>query len=243
MSDVTVAQFADVLKVPVDKLLKQLDEAGIRVAGAEARISDEAKSELLTHLRRAHGQSEEQAAAGPRKITLTRKTQTEVKVSVDRGRARTVNVEVRGKKTYINRGVLEEQARVAQEEVDRQREVEEAARRAAEADEEARRRSEEENRRRAEDEARRLADEAAKREAETRQREEAERARKATERPAAKTDAEEKPARYRPELHVTTDVSARYKKKKPMRSRRGVAPTPDGRHGFEMPTAPVKREV
>ena len=47
MSDVTVAQFAEVLKVPVDKLLKQLDEAGIRVAGADDRISDEAKTEAL----------------------------------------------------------------------------------------------------------------------------------------------------------------------------------------------------
>jgi translation initiation factor IF-2 len=250
MSDVTVAQFAEVLKVSVDKLLKQLDEAGISVAGAEARISDEAKSELLTHLRRSHGHSDEQAAsAGPRKITLQRKTQSELKVSVDRGRARTVNVEVRAKRTYINRGVLEEQARVAQEEVDRVREAEEAARRAVEeaqrskADEEARKRSEEENRRR-DEEARHVADEEARRQAEARQRDEAERARKSADRPVAKVaEAEEKPARYRPELHVTTDVSSRYKKKKPMRSRRGVAPTPDGRHGFEMPTAPVKREV
>jgi translation initiation factor IF-2 len=252
MSDVTVAQFAEVLKVPVDKLLKQLDEAGIRVDGAEARISDEAKSELLTHLRRSHGHADEQvASAGPRKITLKRKTQSELKVSVDRGRARTVNVEVRAKRTYINRGVLEEQARVAQEEVDRQREAEEAARRAVEeaqkhkADEEARKRSEEENRRRAEDEARRVADEEARRQAEARQREEAERARKSTDRPAAKAaETEDKPARFhRPELHVTSDVSSRYKKKKPARARRGVAPTPDGRHGFEMPTAPVKRAV
>ncbi len=47
MSDVTVAQFADVLKVPVDRLLVQLEEAGIPVKGAEDTISDEAKLELL----------------------------------------------------------------------------------------------------------------------------------------------------------------------------------------------------
>ena len=252
MSDVTVEQFAEVLKVSVDKLLKQLDEAGIRVAGADARISDEAKTELLTHLRRSHGHGEEPAAtAGPRKITLKRKTQSELKVSVDRGRARTVNVEVRAKRTYINRGVLEEQARVAQEEIDKVREVEEAARRAVEeeqkhkADEEARKRSEEENRRRAEDEARRVAEDDARRQAEARSREEADRARKSVERPPARpAEADDKSTRYgRQELHVTSDVSSRYKKKKPLRARRGVAPTPDGRHGFEMPTQPMKRAV
>ncbi len=52
MADVTVSQFDQVLKVPVDRLLVQLDQAGIKVAGPEDRISDEAKLELLTHLRR-----------------------------------------------------------------------------------------------------------------------------------------------------------------------------------------------
>jgi len=253
MSDVTVAQFAEVLKVPVDKLLKQLDEAGIRVAGADARISDEAKSELLTHLRRSHGHAGEQAAAaGPRKITLHRKTQSELKVSAAQGRARTVSVEVRTKRTYINRGVLEEQARVAQEELDRQREAEEAARRAVaeeqkrKTDEEARKRSDEENRRRAEEEARRLVEEEARRQAEIRAREESDRARKSAERPVQRPapEADEKATRYgRQELHVSTDVSSRYKKKKPQRARRGVAPAADGRHAFEMPTQPMKREV
>jgi translation initiation factor IF-2 len=252
MSDVTVTQFAEVLKVPVDKLLKQLDEAGIRVASADARISDEAKTELLTHLRRAHGHAKEEVvSSGPRKITLKRKTQSELKVSAAQGRARTVSVEVRTKRTYINRGVLEEQARIAQEELDRQREAEEAARRAVEdelkrkTDEEMRRRSDEENRRRAEDEARRTAEDEARRQAELRSHEEAERARKAIERPAPRAaDADDKATRYgRQELHVSTDVSSRYKKKKPVRARRGVAPAAEGRHGFEMPTQPMKREV
>ena len=53
MSDVTVAQFAEVLKVPVDRLLVQLESAGLQVEGPQALISDEAKLELLTHLRRA----------------------------------------------------------------------------------------------------------------------------------------------------------------------------------------------
>ncbi len=114
MAEVTVSQFADVLKVPVDRLLTQLDEAGIKVQGADDIISDEAKMELLTHLRRAHGREED--AAAPRKITLKRKAQQEIKVASTQGRARTVNVEVRVKKTYLNRTVLEEEQRQRQEE-------------------------------------------------------------------------------------------------------------------------------
>ncbi|WP_129779174.1 translation initiation factor IF-2 [Peristeroidobacter soli] len=108
MADVTVSQFAEVLKVPVERLLTQLDEAGIRVSGANDMISDDAKMELLTFLRRAHGSK--QSTAAPSKITLKRKSQGEIKVASSQGRARMVNVEVRSKKTYLNRSVLEEQA-------------------------------------------------------------------------------------------------------------------------------------
>ena len=120
MADVTVAQFAEVLKVPVDKLLSQLDEAGIKVSGAEDTISDDAKLELLTHLRRSHGQEEPSGGdAAPRRITLKRKSQSELRLSGAQGRSRTVNVEVRRKRTYIKRDVLEKQAQQEQEELDR----------------------------------------------------------------------------------------------------------------------------
>ena len=134
MASVTVAQFAEVLKVPVDKLLSQLDEAGIKVSGSDDMISDDAKLELLTHLRRSHGQKESaRDVTAPRRITLKRKSQSELKLSGAQGRARTVNVEVRSKRTYIKRDVLEEQAQKEQEELDRQRrEDEERARQEAE---------------------------------------------------------------------------------------------------------------
>src|SRR6516225_5086107 len=176
MADVTVSQFAQVLKVPVDRLLVQLGQAGIKVAGPEDRISDEAKLELLTHLRRSHGSGDEGSA--PRKITLRRKTQQELKLASVQGRARTVNVEVRQKRTYIKRDVLEEQARQQQDEIDqKRREAEEVARREAERVENERRereRLESENLRRAEEEAaRKKAAEEARRVAEQRAREEA----------------------------------------------------------------------
>ena len=179
MAEVTVSQFAEVLKVPVDRLLVQLDQAGIKVDGPDARISDDAKLELLTHLRRSHGSGDDGDAA-PRKITLKRKTQSELKLASVQGRARTVNVEVRQKKTYIKRDVLEEQARHQQDEIDsKRREIEDAARLEAERIENERRereRVESENLRRAEEEQARLrAAEEARRAAEQRAREEAER--------------------------------------------------------------------
>jgi len=273
MAEVTVSQFAEVLKVPVDRLLVQLDQAGIKVEGPEDRISDDAKLELLTHLRRSHGSAAESDAA-PRKITLKRKTQSELKLASIQGRARTVNVEVRQKRTYIKRDVLQEQARAQQDEIDHRRhEAEEAARletERAEAERRERERLEAENRRRVEEEeTKRRAQEEARRAAEqrtrddearrSREREEHDRRATERERPQAATPpaaARERPAaaapaaagddkhtRYgRQELHVTGDVSSRYKKKRRARSR-PLPSTPEGRHGFEMPTAPVVREV
>jgi translation initiation factor IF-2 len=111
MADVTVTQLAKGLNVPVDRLLKQLDEAGIKVSGADDLISDDAKMELLNFLRRSHGSDE--SVTAPRKITLKRKSQGEIKVATAQGRARTVNVEVRTKKTYLNRSLLEDKAPVS----------------------------------------------------------------------------------------------------------------------------------
>jgi translation initiation factor IF-2 len=267
MADVTVAQFAEVLKVPVDRLLSQLEEAGIRVKGAEDTISDEAKLELLTFLRESHGR--EPPAVTPRKITLKRKTQSELRQPVGQGRARMVNVEVRKKRTYIKRDVLEEQARQQQEELDRQRQAEEETRRLAEeearrsseeerkqredeerrrkADEEARLKAEEEARRKAEEEARRIADEEAKVLAEARKRSaDEDRKRRDAERAAPRRGAvatEEGPAtRYgRKELHVAGDKSGRRRKRTVTTRRAGG--TQIERQGFERPTAPVKREV
>ena len=58
MAEVTVSEFAETLKVPVERLIVQLDEAGIKVGGANDVISEDAKLELLTHLRRTHGKKD-----------------------------------------------------------------------------------------------------------------------------------------------------------------------------------------
>jgi translation initiation factor IF-2 len=259
MADVTVAQFAEVLKVPVDRLLLQLDQAGIRVDGAEDMISEDAKHELLTHLRRSHG-NEQTLDAAPRKITLRRKSQSELKLASPQGRARTVNVEVRSKRTYVKREALQDQARAPQDEVivDPDREAEEQAKAALEREESGRRekerldreRLEEESRRRTDEEARaRAAEDEARRQAEIQAREAAERERKSTVTPVkgktAREPVDDNKTRYgRQELHIAGDVSARHKKKKSRDGRRrAVGGDADGKHGFEMPTAKVIREV
>ncbi|MDH4125804.1 MAG: translation initiation factor IF-2 [Gammaproteobacteria bacterium] len=257
MADVTVSQFAEVLKVPVDKLLSQLDEAGIKVAGSSDTISDEAKLELLTHLRRSHGQDASSAGdPAPRRITLKRKSQSELRLSGAQGRSRTVNVEVRRKRTYIKRDVLEEQTQKEQEELDRQRRAEEerlaAEKRAldaanaekeqaVQAEEQARQKAEQE-RKEAEDGAREAARLAAAAAAESTRSEKSEqdtRGRRGKDKAKGKSED----TRYgRKELHVAGDKSGRRKRKAPAR-RRPVSLGGDTQHGFEMPTAPVVREV
>jgi translation initiation factor IF-2 len=260
MADVTVEQFAEVLKVPVDKLLAQLDEAGIKVKGSGDMISEDAKLELLTHLRRSHGQDESAAGdAAPRRITLKRKSQSELRLSGAQGRSRTVNVEVRKKRTYIKRDVLEEQAKQEQEELDRQRQAEEdrieaekreqerlvAEKEQAAQQEVADREKAEQARIDAEADARKAEEQAAAAAAEEKTRlEKAEqdaRARRSKDKAKAKPGAGE--TRYgRKELHVAGDKSGRRKRKAPAR-RRSVSLGGDTQHGFERPTAPVVHEV
>jgi translation initiation factor IF-2 len=260
MADVTVAQFADVLKVPVDRLMSQLDEAGITVNGSEDTISEDAKLELLTHLRRSHGEDETtETAAAPRRITLNRKSRSELRLSGAQGRSRTVNVEVRRKRTYMKRDVLEEQAQKEQDELDRKRQEELDKIDAVKLAQEREQAEKEEAVRAAEEDKRRAVE--AKEQAQVEAQEATERAAAAaaeekTRVEKAEQDARERRAkekdkkkgrgvdtRYgRKELHVAGDRSGRRRRKTPTR-RRAISLSSDGQHGFEKPTAPVVHEV
>ena len=99
MADVTVKQLAADVGAPVDRLLRQIVEAGLKARSEEDSVTSDEKQQLLTYLRKNHGESE----AEPKKITLKRKTTTTLKA----GRAKTVNVEVRKRRTYIKRAELE----------------------------------------------------------------------------------------------------------------------------------------
>ncbi|MCP5322026.1 MAG: translation initiation factor IF-2 [Pseudomonadales bacterium] len=99
MAEVTVAELAKSVNVTVEHLLQQMKEAGLVHSNAEQVVSDEDKHTLLSHLRIAHGEDNETS----KRITLKRRTITKLKTSAGTGGRRTVNVEIRKKRTYIKR--------------------------------------------------------------------------------------------------------------------------------------------
>lgn len=90
MAQTTVEQFAGELKLPTALLLEQLNSAGVKKSAAEDYLSEDDKTALLDHLRKEHG-----TLAPKNKITLTRKSSTEIKKTDNTGKARTIQVEVR----------------------------------------------------------------------------------------------------------------------------------------------------
>jgi translation initiation factor IF-2 len=169
MSDVTIKQLAQVLGMPVDKLLTQLGEAGMKFSDPEQVISSTEKVKLLGFLRRTHGKSDMAAEAedsSPRQITLKRRKISELKVATPGGRgapssAKTVNVEVRAKRTYVKRSVIAEEASAEPEREDALRKLQESQQQRDHEETErvdAERRRHEELRLRAEEEAHREAE-------------------------------------------------------------------------------------
>jgi len=100
MASNNVAQFASELKMPADLLLKQLKAAGVDKSSAEDKLSKEDKDKLLGHLRKVHGSTGD---SEKKKITLTRKETTEIKQADSSGKSRTIQVEVRKKRTFVKR--------------------------------------------------------------------------------------------------------------------------------------------
>jgi len=104
MAEVTVKQLAEDVGAPVDRLLKQIVEAGLKARSESDAVSSDEKQQLLAYLRKTHGE----AGAEPNKITLKRKTTTTLKA----GKAKTVNVEVRKRRTYVKRAEQAPEAEV-----------------------------------------------------------------------------------------------------------------------------------
>lgn len=260
MADVTVRQFAQVVGISVDRLLEQFKEAGLSsVADADATITDAEKMELLSFLRNKHG-AEGSGLKEPKKITLSRKSTSELRQTGGHGKGKSVTVEVRKKRTYVKRStVLEQEQEKAEKalaeraKLEEERRQAEEATRQREAELEAKRTAEEEVRkaREAEAEAKRKAEEEAERarqqeEIARKQAEEAKEAKPGARPGKAKKGKErhreedERGTRYgREELHVTADKSG--KRKKRQKPRPAVAVS--GEHGFQRPSAPIVHEV
>ena len=183
MAEVTVREFASTVGIPVERLLAQLEDAGLEIRDADDVISDDDKAALLAHLRKTHGRAPEEATAGgPTKITLTRKSHSQLKLPAATAGARgarqtrTVNVEVRKRRTYVHRSLVESEEHKRDAELLEAVLQQELARAAEQA---------------AAEEARRAAEEAARQQAE------AEAAAAVAEQAPA---AEEKPAEAEPEV-------------------------------------------
>ncbi len=107
MEQMSVTQFAGELKMPAAVLLEQLKRAGVEKSGPTDLLTEQDKARLLDYLRRSHGDTQPKG-----KITLTRKQTTEIRATDSTGRARTVQVEVRKKRTFVKRDELAEQVAV-----------------------------------------------------------------------------------------------------------------------------------
>ncbi|MBS0542376.1 MAG: translation initiation factor IF-2, partial [Proteobacteria bacterium] len=108
MEQMSVTQFAGELKMPAAALLEQLKRAGVDKTGPADLLTEQDKARLLEYLRRAHGDNESKG-----KITLTRKQTSEIRATDSTGRARTVQVEVRKKRTFVKRDEMVAEAAAA----------------------------------------------------------------------------------------------------------------------------------
>ncbi len=99
MTSTTVAEFANELKKPTDTLLDQLKAAGVAKSSASDVLTEGDKQKLLSHLQASHGT----ASPERKKITLVKKSTTEIKQADATGKARTIQVEVRKKRTFVKR--------------------------------------------------------------------------------------------------------------------------------------------
>ena len=135
MTQVTVKELATVVDTPVERLLQQMREAGLPHTAAEQVVTDIEKQALLTHLKSGHKAKVE----APRNITLQRKTTSTLRVAG----SKSISVEVRKKKVFVQRSPEEIEAE-RKRELDERRAVENAARQKVE--EEAKRRTEADSR-------------------------------------------------------------------------------------------------
>ncbi len=260
MPEVTVSEFAADVGVSVDRIQEQLVEAGLSKKKADDVISDSEKSELLSFLRKKHGKD-----SSERKITLRRKTVSELKVNVttqgrSKPQSKTVNVEFRKRRTYAKRGDVVETLRQEEEAAAAKllEEQEVAAKLKQEAEAEIQAETETVVVETVKEETATETEEAVETEVVV-----AEAKEKASEttpeiQPAApvveqteskKTSGKDKDkskkerTRHgRQELHVATKGSGRRRHKKPKRHS-VVQQSANQQHGFEKPTAPVVRDV
>ena len=106
MADVTVKQLAQIVGIQVERLLNQLQEAGLPITDEHQTVNEEQKRTLLSHLK---GSGESDARQAPERITLRRKSVSQVTQGHDAHSGKTVSIEVRTKRTYVKPASVQEQ--------------------------------------------------------------------------------------------------------------------------------------
>ncbi|MDH3353790.1 MAG: translation initiation factor IF-2 [Chromatiales bacterium] len=273
MSDITVAKFSETIGVDVERLLSQLDDAGIKASSGEDFINDEEKVTFLDYLKKKHGSTEEKEKpekedVAPKKITLKRRSTSELRQKGGAARGKSVTVEVRKKRTYVKQSELapvEDSELTAVDDEDSDSELVDVLEKQIESDKvaavEAEEKLQQEEAQRLEEE-KRLTEETAKlREEATRRaedevklktEEEARRKSEEVRRAAALGDKKSEKTADKPQskkgkkskgpaqLHVASNKSGR-RKKKGRDASKVVSSAPV--HEFEKPTAPVVHDV
>jgi translation initiation factor IF-2 len=111
MNNKTVRQLAEVVKIPLERLLEQLKEAGLSASAPDDVINEDEKMQLLAHLRKRHGKNEGASEVSLKRVTLKRRTVSELKqASIPGSTTKTIPVEVRKQKTYIKRSEVADSA-------------------------------------------------------------------------------------------------------------------------------------
>ena len=230
MAEVSIEKLAETIDTSVDKLLQQLSDAGISKSNGDM-VTEAEKAQLLDHLSKQHGGK---GAEGPERMTLQRKSKSTLSVKGSTGKEKSVQVEVRKKRTYVKKSAVEqqkEQERLAQEEAAR-KEAELKAQQEAEqkAKEEAERKAIEEAERKAKEEAKRKADaerkakEQQSKQVDTEQQEkdrlEAERLKNEAEAAALKKAEEEAKRQAEEARRLAEENEARWKKEEEERKKR-----------------------
>lgn len=154
MTDVTVKSLAAEIQTSVDRLVQQFADAGIDKTAVDS-VSQQEKETLLAHLNRDRG-------AAPNKLTLQRKTRSTLNIPSTGGKSKSVQIEVRKKRTYVQRDPQAQEQAEAEELAQQQAQREAAEKAKRDAEEKAKRAAEEKAKREAAEQAKRVAAESDK---------------------------------------------------------------------------------
>ncbi len=231
MSQTTIKSFSKKIGVPAETLVRQLESAGITAKGVDDSLTDDEKLSLLTFLR---GDSSEEPAK--KRITLKRKSTSEVKQKSRTGGSHTVQVEVRKKRTYVKRSVIEEEARVEAEADEEARKLEAESRAQAEAEKQEKLEKEKESQSKKDETGKPAKAKAVKK-----------KLTKGAEPsgPSLEEQKEKKRERDEAAREALQLKQVKRKRRKPAARirKKAVETSLSGQHGFELPTEPVQHAV